>query len=103
MPRRNTPRHGRPGRNRSHRSAAERQSAGREEYRARRADERAASVVVCVNGKRGWPEHIAREKLAKYGNSNRPNRPVRVYQCEKCGSWHLTSLAEPPRRLNGES
>lgn len=48
--------------------------------------------VICPRGKRGYPEHIALEKLARYAESDRPGpKPVRVYECGECGCWHLTS------------
>lgn len=97
--------HGRPGRNLSARARGERDQRERREVeeaaaadRARRAPAR-APVTVCPRGKAGWPEHVAREKLAKYSSSDRPNKPVRVYLCPHCDAWHLTSSPERPPRI----
>lgn len=95
MPRRNRPSHrrtpNRPGRNLSSRARAE---LG-ERAKARKAE---ASPTVCPHGKRGYPEHVAKAKLEQYrqddeGKNRR--RPTRVYLCQLCDSWHLTS--EAPR------
>ena len=63
--------------------------------------------VICPRGKKGFPEHVAREKLAQYAASNRPQRPTRVYLCQECDSWHLTSAPKveektaPAKRWDG--
>lgn len=49
-------------------------------------------VVICPSRKRGFPKHIAEEKLAVYSrDTTRRTVPQRVYHCDLCGSWHLTS------------
>ena len=50
--------------------------------------------------KKGYPSRkqaktalrIIRSKCLAQGRK----APVREYKCEKCGKWHLTSMAEPP-------
>jgi len=92
--------HGRPGRNLSARARSEREARHRNEVeeqaqledRTRRA--RPPAPIVCPRGKAGWSEAIARKKLALYAESSRPLRPVRVYLCQHCAAWHLTSLPE---------
>lgn len=105
--------HGRPGRNLSARARGEREQRRRSEAEAEendRLEQRRrpprSSVTVCPRGKTGYPEHVAREKLAAYAGSSRPNRPVRVYLCPHCSAWHLTSQPEqlpkvaPPARFD---
>lgn len=69
--------------------------------RQQRAAERSGGgFVVCPSGKPGFSEHVANARLAQILElppSNRP-RPVRTYECNKCGAWHLTSRPEPPAR-----
>lgn len=99
----------RPGRNLSERARAERRARGSRDEEERESRPRPSSSrssrsssdaapaprppvpVICPKGKRGYPEHVARAKLAEYAGSGRPNVPVRVYPCRECGSWHLTS------------
>lgn len=105
--------HGSPGRNLSARARGEREQRRRSEAEAEendRLEQRRrpprSSVTVCPRGKTGYPEHVAREKLAAYAGSSRPNRPVRVYLCPHCSAWHLTSQPEqlpkvaPPARFD---
>lgn len=102
--------HGSPGRNLSarargereqrRRSEAEAEEQDRLEQRRRRApDPKRPPVTVCPRGKSGYPEHVARAKLAEYAESSRPNRPVRVYLCPHCSAWHLTSSPDRPDRV----
>lgn len=100
MGRRNRPARSRPGRNRTRRSLAEQKvRAERDEDRpslAARPRRSSPPPVRCVTGKAGFSEAEARRKLEQYASepSSRRDRPVRVYPCPKCGSWHLTSRQE---------
>lgn len=50
------------------------------------------SVTICPTGKRGFPQHIAEAKLELYSDgTNRRTSPQRVYECDHCGAFHLTS------------
>lgn len=110
MPRRNSSSHGRPGRNRSSRSRAElARLAHQDRLEAEEAGRpaRVRPIVRCVNGKPGWrSEATALEVLAEVQRKAhvQPGRPVpvRVYLCEKCSSWHLTSRPFAPFRPEGE-
>ena len=104
--------HGSPGRNLSARARGERDQRRRSEAEAEEQDRleqrrrggngrdhgapSRPSPIVCPRGKLGYSEHVARAKLAEYAGSSRPNRPVRVYLCDHCKSWHLTSSPDRP-------
>jgi hypothetical protein len=51
--------------------------------------------VVCPTGKVGLPRAEAERKLDAYSTDPNPRRatPCRVYECPRCGWWHLTSKA----------
>ena len=51
-------------------------------------------AIVCA--KRRYPNHVAAmQDLARIVHvSNRPHLPHRVYHCELCGGYHLTSQAK---------
>ena len=49
--------------------------------------------VVCPTGKTGFTKGVAEQRLASYAgqDNSRGRQPVRVYECQHCGHWHLTS------------
>lgn len=51
-------------------------------------------IVRCVTGKTGFPRAVALAKLETYATGDRERRPTRIYQCDHCGVWHLTSEAK---------
>ena len=55
---------------------------------------RSPTVSRCMTGKAGFPLQVAEAKLKVYQGSNRNVKPVRVYLCQVCDSYHLTSQAE---------
>jgi hypothetical protein len=53
-------------------------------------------VVTCVTGKTGFPQSVAQAKLEAYQSATSRTRvPTRIYPCQLCDAWHLTS--EAPR------
>jgi hypothetical protein len=61
-----------------------------------RAEEKGGKQVSCVK-KRYWSKVDAMSALARATRpgrkteSKRPKSEKRVYECSKCGGWHLTS------------
>lgn len=120
MPRRNHAKHRTIGRNRSSRANLRRllddlddaggggtHAAQLSTYKSRRgnsaqspnAPPKDATRIICPAGKVGFPKHIAEQRLEEYRNqpNRRTSRPVRIYECDKCGFWHLTSREYAPR------
>lgn len=44
--------------------------------------------------KRRYPDEFQAQKAAKYAMRQRPETALRVYDCPKCGGWHLTHKPE---------
>lgn len=38
---------------------------------------------------------LALAKIERQDKAGRPKTESRIYRCERCGSWHLTSWKEP--------
>lgn len=61
-----------------------------------------AKVRRCVTGKRQFmTEHDAQQalteaKLQRFIYNKQRRRETRMYQCDKCYLWHITSMPLPP-------
>lgn len=51
--------------------------------------------AACVRGKVGFPNEFSAQRrmdeILSDSNTNRTVLPTRVYQCNDCGFWHMTS------------
>lgn len=56
------------------------------------------SAVRCPSGKTGWSQPEASRRLTKYAEQpgSRQRTPQRIYKCQLCDHWHLTS--KPDKR-----
>ena len=48
--------------------------------------------------KRSYPSKKVAKKALKSARGRSGEVPVRLYKCEKCGEWHMTSKKRLPRK-----